>query len=294
MNLKKFKGSLLFILRVLISFGILFYLFKKTDWEKLRAIISNLQISYYLLALGCVITFQMLVALRWRTICKAWNFEASFRYYLKNYLLGFSINTVFPGIVAGDTLRSIFLTRSGLDWKKAGFSVLLDRGLGLMGILLILSISLPLGDHFLPQPLKLFLYTVSYGSIIGFLILSLLFKFLNRDFFKPLEIPTVFKPLLLGLIIQVLFVFQFIFLGLALNFSIKPNYYFIIIPIISFLSALPISISGLGLREGTLSYFLFLLNYPLEYGLSLGLLAYSLILLSSLPGIFVYLRGRWK
>jgi hypothetical protein len=67
-----------------------------------------------------------------------------------------------------------------------------------------------------------------------------------------------------------------------------------IIPIVSFLSALPLSISGLGLREGTLSYFLHLLNYPIEYGLSLGLLAYSLILISAIPGIILYLKGKWS
>ncbi|MCS7149209.1 MAG: flippase-like domain-containing protein [Caldimicrobium sp.] len=294
MNLNKIKGPFFLFVRFLISFGILLYLFRKTDWVKLKSLISGIKFQYYILALSCVLGFQFLVAIRWKIICEAWDFRESIKYFFRNYLLGFSLNTVFPGIIAGDTLRSIFLVRSGLEWKRAGFSVLLDRGLGLMGILLILTISLPLGSHFLPQPLKLFLYTVTYGSIAVFFVASIGFRFLKRDFFKPLEMPKVLIPLLLGLIIQILFVIQFIFLAHSLNLSLKLVHYFVIIPIISFLSALPISISGLGLREGTLTYFLYLLNYPVEYGLSLGLLAYSLIILSALPGVFLYLKGREK
>jgi hypothetical protein len=89
---------------------------------------------------------------------------------------------------------------------------------------------------------------------------------------------------------------QFVFLSKALHLNLKFFHLFVIIPVVSFLAGLPLSISGLGVREGTLSYFLSLLHYSLEYGISLGLLGYSLILISSLPGLYFYLRGKnlWK
>lgn len=292
MTVKQIKSKVFLLLRFLISFGILFYLFRKTDWPKIKYLIKNIELYYYFAALLCVMLFQSLVALRWKFICEAWNFKASFLYYLKTYLMGFSLNTVFPGIVAGDTLRSLFLVKSGLDWKRAGLSVLFDRGLGLTGILLILSLSLPLRADFLPEKFKLFLYGLTYGSLIGFFLLSLFSRLYEVDILKPLRIPEVISPLLLGLLIQILFVFQFLFLALALHLDLPKSYFFVIIPIISFLSALPLSISGLGVREGTLTYFLFLLNYSVEYGLSLGLLAYTLILLSAIPGVFFYLKNK--
>jgi len=295
MNLKKIKSLFFLFLRFGVSFGILFYLFHKTDLQRLKTLFLQIKLPYYFLALLCVLTFQALVALRWKVICSSWGFRESFFFFFKAYLMGFSLNTVFPGIVAGDALRGLTLYKKGLDWKKTSFSVVLDRLLGLMGIILILTLSLRGPSDFLPQTFRFFLNLVVFMALIGFFLVSLYFTYFNKnETFKPLRFPQVLKPLSLGLIIQILFVFQFFFLGKALRLPLYASTYFVIIPVISFLAALPLSISGLGVREGTLSYFLHLMNYPVEYGVSIGLLAYSLILISALPGIFFYLKGKWN
>ncbi|MFN4196505.1 MAG: lysylphosphatidylglycerol synthase transmembrane domain-containing protein [Caldimicrobium sp.] len=291
---KKIKKFLLLTLRFVISFGILFYLFHKSDWNELRKIFTKINFFYYFLALFCVIVFQSLVAVRWKWICNRWKVKKNFYFFFRIYLIGFSLNTIFPGIIASDALRSYFLVKNGLEWKKATFSVVLDRIYGLLGIFVILTLSLPFNAYFLPNNLKNFLFITTYGSLTGFLMLSLFIKKLSKsEVFLPLYFPFSLKPLFLGFLIQFFFVLQFLSLGYALNLSLG-SLYFVIIPIISFLSALPLSISGLGVREGTLSYFLHLLGYPVEYGLSLGLLSYSLILISSLPGLLFYLRGKYK
>lgn len=295
MKHKQIQKFFFLILRILISFGILLYLLRKSDLHKIRQMFSYIVPQYYFLAFFCVVVFQSLIALRWKKICESWNFKGDYLYFLRSYLMGFSLNAIFPGIVAGDTLRAYHLIKLGLDLKRAFFSVFLDRMLGLCGILIILSITLPLMSNFLPSQLKNFLLIVTYIALFFFLFLVIFSrKILNFNLFKPLMPPRIFLPLFLGLVIQILYVWQFIFLSFALNINIKINYFFVVIPIISFLNTLPISISGLGVREGTLSYFFILLDYPIEYGLSLGLLSYSLILLSSLPGIFFYFLPRFR
>ncbi|MFN3505106.1 MAG: lysylphosphatidylglycerol synthase transmembrane domain-containing protein [Caldimicrobium sp.] len=294
MQFKKIKKIFLLILRFIISFGILFYLFRKSDFGELRKIFTKINIFYYFLALFCVIVFQSLVALRWKWICSRWKVRNNFFFFFRIYLMGFSLNTIFPGIIASDALRSYFLVKDGLEWKKATFSVVLDRIYGLLGILVILALFLPFNSYFLPTKFRNFLFIIVYGSLTGFIILSLLLKKLSkRDIFLPLYFPFSLKPLILGFLIQIFFVFQFISLSFSLNLYLG-SLYFVIIPIISFLSALPLSISGLGVREGTLSYFLHLLGYRVEYGLSIGLLSYSLILISALPGIVFYLKGKFE
>lgn len=295
MPFKKLKSSFFLLLRFGISFGILFYLFKKTDLEKIFSLWLRIDLTDYILALSCVITFQVLVALRWKIICQAWDFQEKLFFYLRNYLMGFSLNTIFPGIIAGDALRTYYLSKAGLHWKRASFSVVLDRALGLLGIMLILALSLPYYSDFLPPKIRLLFFSIVYPSLLAFLIFALAVTlFLREPLFNPLRFPLVFKPLSLGLLIQILFVFQFIFLGRSLGINIPLSQFFVIIPVISFLAALPLSISGLGVREGTLSYFLYLLHYPVEYGVSMGLLGYSLILISALPGILFYLKRKWN
>ncbi len=294
MNLKKIKSFFFLLLRFSLSFGILFYLFKRADLAKLRLLFTQIDLKYYFSALFCVGIFQSLVALRWKKICASWGFEESFFFYLKSYLMGFSLNTLFPGIVAGDTLRGFNLYKKGLEWKKSSFSVVLDRALGLMGIMFILAFSLKIGSSYLPERLYSLLKFIVYPSFLGFLGVVFILTFFSKShFLNPLKLPHVLTPLILGIIIQIFFVFQFLFLGRALHLSLSTSAYFVLIPVISFLSALPLSISGLGVREGTLSYFLHHLNYPVEYGLSMGLLAYSLILISAIPGVIFYLKGKW-
>lgn len=295
--MKKLKSHLFFFLRIFITFSILYILFKKSDFEKLKDIFKNVSIPYYLLALLSFNTFQILIPFRWKSICETWGFKTKYFFYLKSYLMGFSLNTVFPGIVGGDLLRTFFLTRAGLNWKKASLSVFYDRLFGLSGIFLILIWTLPSFGKFLPYKFYTFLISLVYIVIfIAVLTNIIILKFYSPEYLKPLLFPYNIKPLFLGFIIQNLFVLQFIFLSKALHLNLKFIYLFVIIPVVSFLAALPISISGLGVREGTLSYFLSLLHYSLEYGISLGLLGYSLILISSLPGLYFYLKEKtiWK
>ncbi|MFN3921218.1 MAG: lysylphosphatidylglycerol synthase transmembrane domain-containing protein, partial [Caldimicrobium sp.] len=246
MNFKKVKSFSFLFLRFLISFGILFYLFKKSDLVKLKETILRINILYYFLAFFCVMAFQSLVAYRWKVICSKWSFYKKFFYFFRLYLMGFSLNTLFPGIVAGDTLRGYFLVKDGLEWKKATFSVIFDRAYGLLGIMIILAFFLPYQSSFLPSPFRKFLFFTVYGSLFVFLLLSLLVKFkYTKEIFQPLSFPFSLKPLFIGFIIQILFVLQFVSLGTSMNLNLG-TLYFVIIPIISFLSALPLSISGLG------------------------------------------------
>ncbi len=295
--MRKFKSYFFLFLRFFITLSILYILFKKSNLEKLKEVFRSISLGYYLLALICFNFFQLLIGLRWKSICEAWGFKNKYIFYLKSYLMGFSLNTVFPGIVGGDLLRTFFLTKAGLNWKKASLSVLFDRFFGFLGSLLILVCALPFYGKFLPYKFYSTILYIIYGFIfIGFLSQFILSKYFSLDYLKPLLFPYNIKPGFLGFFVQFFFVLQFIFLGKALHLDLKYFYFFVIIPVVSFLSALPVSISGLGVREGTLSYFLSLLNYSLEYGISLGLLGYSLILISSLPGLYFYLREKklWK
>ncbi len=296
---KKIKSAILILLRVIISFSLLFYLFKKTDWDKLFLLLQNLSPIHYVLAFVCVLSFQTLVALRWKKICEVWKFEKPLSFYFKGYLLSLSLNTVFPGIVAGDTLRAGLLIKEGLHWKKASMSLLFDRGYGLFGIIIILCFSLPLYGNFLPHSFKKTLFLIIYSAVLGFFLINMLGKkffpkIQNPEALKPLFFPQNLIPIALGFVIQAFFVFQYFFLSKALVLGLPLRVLFVVIPIVSFLSALPLSISGLGVREGTLSYFLHLLGYPLEYGVALGLLGYSLILISAIPGVLLYLTKRWR
>ncbi len=295
--MKKLKGYFFLLLRIGITAGILYFLLKKSDFQRLWEIFKHVAVGYYLIALVCFFGFQAFVALRWKLICKIWGFESNYSFYLKTYLMSFSLNTVMPGTVGGDFLRIVLLSKRGLQWKKASLSVFYDRFFGFLGIFFLLAGFVPIWGKFLPHKLYEFLLILNYGVIVGGCLILLVFKnWFKNEYFKPVVFPYNLKPLFLGIVVQTLLVFEFFFLAKALHLKVKLLHFFVIIPVISFLSALPISISGLGVREGGLSYFLHLLNYSIEYGISIGFLAYSLILICAIPGLVIYLKEKklWK
>lgn len=100
----------------------------------------------------------------------------------------------------------------------------------------------------------------------------------------------VSRTLALSMVLNVFCVLQILVLSWGLNLKIVPSWLFVIVPTIGCISALPITPSGLGVRENL--YVLVLaspaINVPATSALSLSLLAYAGSLFWSLVGGLVY------
>ncbi|MDC3250214.1 lysylphosphatidylglycerol synthase domain-containing protein, partial [bacterium] len=93
----------------------------------------------------------------------------------------------------------------------------------------------------------------------------------------------VYSIIINGIIIFVQYLF-----ALALNTPIPLLDFIIFVPIVIFLTSVPISISGIGIREGSYIYiFSNLLGYSSEIILSISLLSYLLIFSQILTGFIV-------
>jgi len=81
--------------------------------------------------------------------------------------------------------------------------------------------------------------------------------------------------------------FEWYLIGLALGISRIPWLgYFLIHPLITALSFIPLTPSGLGFQEGGIVGILYLLGVDLKIGLAFALLARSLLILEDLIGIY--------
>ena len=98
----------------------------------------------------------------------------------------------------------------------------------------------------------------------------------------------IVKSFIYSLIIQLFFPLTCYLLTLALGVRLNPIYFFILIPIITAISALPVSIGGLGLREAGSMYFFTRVGVPAEVALTASLLAFSIISLFGLTGGLIY------
>jgi len=286
------KKRLSFVLRVLISFGLLVYLLKRTDLGALKSAFLAYSPLWWLLGFLVYVAFQAVSIRRWQYICQALGFAKGYLYFARLYLINMYFNTLIPGLMGGDVIRSYYLVKDGLGLKASSFSVFLDRVAGLFGLCLILLFSLPLWGNFLPHKVYVFILISASGVILGGLGLSLVASFRQERLLSPLKWPTSLGVFSYGLIVQLLYVLQFAVMAKGLDLSLNFKDLLVIVPVTGFLTSLPISLGGLGIREVTLVYFLGLKGTPQEKGILLGLLIFSTILVGAIPGGTLYLKGQ--
>lgn len=101
--------------------------------------------------------------------------------------------------------------------------------------------------------------------------------------------PALIKTFLLALVTHVSLILSAICFGESLGIKVHLGFYFVMVPAINCIAAVPITINGLGVREG-----LFVASFqaggvPNEKALLLSLLSFAVSLLFSVIGGVVYL-----
>jgi uncharacterized membrane protein YbhN (UPF0104 family) len=222
---------------------------------------------------------------------------------LSLFFIGSFFNTFLPGRVGGDVIKTLYLYR---DTGKGGTSiasVFMDRYMGLVAIVVISLIAFIGGYSYIkdteivwliPLALSIFLvvnfilWWVNWGKI----------KFLNAFYVPLMEYKTrkriIYNALLLSLIIQVISILEVYLLSLSIGLKVPIIYFFIFVPIISVISAIPISIAGLGVREtGFTALFKMVfsdLGVTSAQAVSLSVLLFAVMCLINLIGGIEYLR----
>jgi uncharacterized membrane protein YbhN (UPF0104 family) len=93
----------------------------------------------------------------------------------------------------------------------------------------------------------------------------------------------------LSFLLQGLVVVVNIFNALALRLDAPVVFYFILIPLIAVATMIPVSLNGLGVREGAFVFFLAQVGVPEEQALSLALLWLVVLMASSAIGGLVWM-----
>jgi len=100
----------------------------------------------------------------------------------------------------------------------------------------------------------------------------------------------VAKAFLLSLLTQLLNFTKVIILAYAMGEHIPLLIFFIFLPIVMTVTSLPISISGLGLREGSVVLLFGLIGIKPEVATALALAWFFAVFTGSLPGLVAYIR----
>ncbi|TET20490.1 MAG: flippase-like domain-containing protein [Candidatus Aminicenantes bacterium] len=270
----KKKDFFIFLLKFIFSFSIIAYLLIKivpiNDFLKVLkgANILWLLLSFSLHSLGLLIS-----AYRWQILIQAQGDRVPLGFLAKSYLVGTFFNNFLPTRFGGDIVRIWDGSRYSRSVLKSSAIVLVERFtgiivlllfafvaslsrlemakkipiiwisllVGLLGLLFVLSFFMPFAKRILGKiPDKGYLKKIK-AKVFEFRDVVLVYKDKKREFLKAL---------FWAFLLQVNVILHYFLVGKALHLNISFIDYFIFIPIILIILIIPVTISGLGLREG--------------------------------------------
>lgn len=287
------------MLRLLVSGALLSWLALRADWTQVRAIFAAMRMDLWLAAVGLYGLAQVASGLRWKILARPLGFEGSLARYTGIYFIGMFFNLLLPTSVGGDVVRAWYLDGQSGRRGSALLSVLVDR---LSGLVVLVGLAF-LAALLTPVPLPFWVsacaWTALTGAAAGWLLLPWMTRFLpakhqrlSADLLR--SVTYVFRPLplFLSLCVQSANVLLVWLVGLAIDAPVPASYYWIFVPMVTLLTLAPVSISGMGVREG--GTVLFLTPFvPQGTALSLSFLWFSVFACASLCGGAVYVFGRF-
>lgn len=287
-------------------------------WQTIH-LVDPLAFGVSLLFMGMTIFLGLI---RWRMVLRVQGLELPLLRIAEISLVAHFFNSFLLGSTGGDLLKAYYAARETHHKKtEAVLTVLVDRLVGLFSMLLFASLMMLPNLDLLERHRRLaalagivLMMMAGCGVIAGLSFWGgvsktwprarQLLKTLPKGHLVERALAAcrefgrqpgfLLQSLGISMVLNVFCVLQIIVLNHGLHLEVPVVALFVIVPIVVCISALPITPSGLGLRENL--YVLMLavpeINAAPTRALSLSLLAYAGSLIWSLIGGFVYLTRR--
>ncbi len=306
-------GTKLFVKRIiqlLVSIGGFAYIFYKIP---INEVIDNWNIGMtpWILAMLVAATLVMAIqANRWKGL-SVQGPEIPFKTYYAYTAMGYFFNNLLPTGFGGDAVKSLAFGKKFNQTSQSVSAVLLARIQGLLAMFLCFFIALPfaLSKAEIPLAYTLIMTAASLACVIFILLclfsdklpipqfISNKFSFIGKlqnslSIYRKHKKQILLSSLdSLWLQLLTLFIAYAYFRAVGVDIDISILVVFTSITIV--ISMVPISLNGIGVREGTqVALFTGILGIPAPVVLSAGLLGYIPLLFQAAQGAVVLLAKK--
>jgi hypothetical protein len=250
------KKTLLIVLKLTVSGGLMYWVLSSAGLGNVVSLLVNIDPWAFGLAVLIFILTQFIASVRWGMLLPE---RHSLKRLFPLYLLGAFFNIFMPGMVGGDAVKIYYLYKETGKGADALSSVFMDRYVGLSALILLGFLAFPFGlgymnDARLKWLLPGIVLAFAVGSALFFgLRLGRRFAVLDKLYGNLLAYKdrrgVLLKALAISLVSHMLSFTAVYAIAQGLGQDIPFLTLFIFIPIIATLAAVPLSISGLGIRE---------------------------------------------
>lgn len=302
--------QLILLTKIGLSIGLVWYTFSKVDVGSALDYLRNISVRAIVVVLFLLSLQIVIAALRLRKLLTLLSARCDVIGAVDVVMIGAFFSQTMISFISGDAMRIWRIVRSNISLGTATRSILFDRAAGFVGLIVLILLGLPFLLQLIQQPelrISLLIAMAAFvAGVVSFLSLRhmpVVFK-RWRVFNWIADFATEAMKLLrnkkgvvalLGLSLAIHFLNVVILYIIAQSLSIEITFLnsLILFPPVLFMSMLPISVAGWGVREGAMVVALNMVGVPAQQSLALSIFFGLCALAISLPGapLWFYTRG---
>ena len=306
------------LVKVVVSGGLLWVLLSRVDFARLWSVARTASLPWLALALLVYGAMVLLSAWRWGLLLAAQHIRLRFATLTSSFLVATFFNNFLPSNIGGDVVRIADTAPAAGSKTLATTVVLIDRAIGLLGLVLIAALGATTGPRLISQ-----------GPGIGAAMLWAGFAGASLVAIAAVVIPEVLVRLLSPLrllhaewvderlerlrlalerfgqspgalagcfagavLVQAVLVGFYLAVARSMHIPVGVAELAFIVPVTFIIQMAPISVNGFGVREATFGFYFTRLGLPLESALLVSFVGAALIMLFSVSGGVTYLLRR--
>jgi uncharacterized membrane protein YbhN (UPF0104 family) len=298
------RKALSLLVKAVVSGFLLYFALSSVNFSTVVDRLSQTNPVWIGLGVLVLLAQIFIQAARWRLIVHACAGDLSLGHAFRFSMIAMFFNQTLPSSVGGDAAR-IWLLGKQAGWRVAGYSVLLDRIIGVVALAVLVVICLPWTLELVTNPIgRAGLLLIGFGALAGglvFLILSwprlsflqrwsptrhlaAVSKIANTILLTPRALVPIFALSILIHLLTALAAWcaaRSVGANLSLLYSL-----FLVLPVV-LITVVPISIAGWGVRESAMVAAFAYAGLAQSDGLIVSLLfGFSFLVVGILGGVF--------
>jgi uncharacterized protein (TIRG00374 family) len=315
----RWRNAAFHLVKIGVSVGLLVWLVRRIDGPRAWAAVRSA--SWAWLAVAAVLYFAMLVvsSWRWNILLRAQGVAVRLRTLIGSFLVATFFNNFLPSNIGGDVVRVRDTSGPANSRTLAATIVLVDRGLGLLALVLVAALGASASQPALRaggppvEPWMLWAGLI-FGGVVSIQALrapSLVtrlatpLRWVHADWVDArlakltaaldrfASSPAALASSAVGaVLVQALLVAFYAAVARGLHIDVSPWHLAVMVPVSFVVQMLPISVNGFGVREATFVAFFALAGLPAEAAMLLSFMGTAVIMAWSLAGACVHLARR--
>jgi len=299
--------------KLAVSLLLLGLLAWRVDLARLAQTLRALPPSIFLLAFLAYLLGYLVSTLRWHRLLLAEGIRLPLVRLVLVYFQGAFFNLFLPSLIGGDIFRGYAVYRLTRGRDAAVASILVDRLSGFAALMAIALVALAAAYGEVRDPVvagMILLVAALFGGLI-LVVQNRRLAGLAAALMRALRLGrhqaklqgmveslqryrghrgALAQALALSLLLQALIIVTYWAIGEGLALGVPLTYFFLYVPLITVLAMLPVSLAGLGMREGGAVFFFGKVGVDPATALGMSLIWFSLtVAVSSLGGLALLL-----